>query len=80
MPVALRTLMAEVIIPYMNAHIVHGGFLDHNLGSRKVFEKCGFIFQGVVPNAFTINPAKVNGVQGIKVGTGTTKWEWDTSS
>ncbi|KAJ9607653.1 hypothetical protein H2200_007731 [Cladophialophora chaetospira] len=78
MPAVLQTVMAE-ILPKHNAHTVHGSFFDHNTSSRKVFEKCGFSFQEVVPDAVIINPAKTNGIE-KKVGTGRTKWERHSSS
>ncbi|ETI21822.1 hypothetical protein G647_05891 [Cladophialophora carrionii CBS 160.54] len=75
MPAALRSLMAEIVVPYMNAHTVHGGYFEHNLASRRVFEKNGFSFETFVPDAFTVNPAKLNGLEGKKVGIGLMKWE-----
>ncbi|EXJ71447.1 uncharacterized protein A1O5_05255 [Cladophialophora psammophila CBS 110553] len=75
MPAALQKLMAEIIIPHMNAHTVVGTHFEHNLASRKVFEKCGFSFETLVPNAVTINPAKIGGVEGQKVGVGVLKWQ-----
>ncbi|OAP61051.1 hypothetical protein AYL99_06055 [Fonsecaea erecta] len=74
MPAALRKLMAEVIIPHMNAHQIVGTYFEHNLPSRRVFEKCGFSFETVVPNAVPINPAKIGGVEGPKVGVGILRW------
>ncbi|EXJ59221.1 hypothetical protein A1O7_06653 [Cladophialophora yegresii CBS 114405] len=75
MPAALRTLLTDIAVPYMNAHTVHGGYFENNLASGKVFEKTGFVFETFVPDVFTINPAKLNGVEGKKVGTGIMKWE-----
>jgi RimJ/RimL family protein N-acetyltransferase len=75
MPAVLRTLMAEIIVPYMNAHTVHGAYFEHNLASRRVFEKNGFSFETLAPDAIPINPAKLNGVEGKNVGIGVMKWE-----
>jgi RimJ/RimL family protein N-acetyltransferase len=75
MPAVLSTLMAEIIVPYMNAHTVHGGYFEHNLASRRVFEKNGFSFETLAPDAIPINPAKLNGVEGKNVGIGVMKWE-----
>ncbi|KIX95349.1 uncharacterized protein Z520_08866 [Fonsecaea multimorphosa CBS 102226] len=75
MPAALQTLMAEVIIPHMNAHTIVGTYFEHNLASRRVFEKCGFSFEKVVPSAIAINPAKIGEAQRPKVGVGILRWE-----
>ncbi|OQV04342.1 Acetyltransferase GNAT domain-containing protein [Cladophialophora immunda] len=75
MAAALQQLMAEVIIPHMNVHKLVGTYFEHNLPSRRVFEKCGFTFETVVPNAVAVNPAKIGGIEGRKVGVGVLKWE-----
>jgi RimJ/RimL family protein N-acetyltransferase len=79
MTAVLRTLMDQVIVPLVNAHKVHGGYLEHNPASRRVFEKCGYRFDGMVPDAFTFNPNKVNGVEGKTVGLGVLTWERQSS-
>jgi len=79
MPAVLKTLMAEVLIPYFNAHHLIGGYYEHNLASKKVFEKCGFTFWKSAPDVFTINPTKINGEEGRKVGVGLMTWERESS-
>ena len=75
MTCVLKTVLAEIIVPYMNGHIVEGGYLEHNPASRRVFEKCGFSFVSMTADAMTINPTKVNGREGQKVGLGLLNWE-----
>jgi L-amino acid N-acyltransferase YncA len=74
MPVALRLLMEKYLIPSLNAHRVIGVFFDYNTASKRVFEKNGFEFMGVTPNAIELSEAKT-GVKGKKVGLGTMIWE-----
>ena len=74
MTAALSTLMTEIIVPYMNAHTVHATYLEHNPASRRVFEKCGFSFEGMVPDAFTVNPTKLGGAKGQNVSSGVLHW------
>jgi RimJ/RimL family protein N-acetyltransferase len=74
MTAVLKSLMVEIIVPYMNAHTIHGGYLEHNPASRRVFEKCGYSFVGLTPNAFTINPSKLDGLEDKKVGLGLLSW------
>lgn len=78
MPAVLQALMADLILPHMNAYTVHGNYLEHNTPSRKVFEKCGFVFEDLVPEAVALNPTKLNGVQ-KKLGTGRTVWQRKSS-
>lgn len=74
MVAVLRTLMTEIAVPYMNVHILIGTYFEHNRASRRVFEKCGFTHVTTVPDAIEINPAKIGGAEGHKVGLGLTKW------
>ena len=80
MTVVLRCLMYEVMIPYMNAHTIHGGYLEHNPASRRVFEKCGWSFDRFVPNAATIPATKLNAPEDRKVGLGLLSWTREPSN
>lgn len=80
MPTALRTLMTEILIPYMNVHTLFGTYFGHNAASKRVFEKCGFTFVTMVPDAITVNEAKIGGVKGRKVGLGVMRWEREPSN
>jgi RimJ/RimL family protein N-acetyltransferase len=75
MPLALQALIDEIMVPYLNAHVIYCGYFDHNPASRRVAEKCGFTFENIFPAVVTINPAKVNGVQDRKLGVGVLRWE-----
>jgi len=79
MPAVLRTLMNEILVPYMNVHVLTGTHFEHNLPSRKVFEKCGFQSTMSVPDAVTLPATKTGGRENIKVGLGVLTWERDTS-
>jgi RimJ/RimL family protein N-acetyltransferase len=73
MSAALRVLLNEFMIPYMNAHIITGSYFEHNIASRKVFEKNGFVFQELIPDYLEL-PESKTGVKGTKVGMGFLKW------
>ncbi len=75
MPLVLRTLMTKILIPCMNVHSLIGTHFEHNAASKQVFEKCGFASVALLPDAVTINEAKIGGVKGKKVGLGVMRWE-----
>ena len=79
MPAVLRTLMKDLLMPYMNVHTLIATYFDHNMASRRVFEKCGFKFSNFVPDAIALSEAKT-GVKDKKVGLGVMKWERETST
>lgn len=74
MPTALQTLRETLYIPYMNLHILSGSFYETNLASRKVFEKTGFEFDCLIPDALELNEKKT-GVKGLMMGTGIMVWK-----
>lgn len=73
MPATIRALIHDFMIPYMNAHIITGSYFQHNAGSRKVFEKNGFVFEGVIPDCFEL-PESKTGVKGKKASVGFMRW------
>lgn len=76
---ALRLSMEKFFVPYMNAHHITGTFFDHNAASKRVFEKNGFEFVSMTPDAFEIAESKV-GIKGKRVGLGMMKWERKVNS
>jgi len=42
--VVLRILIADVLVRYFNAHDLIAGYYEHNVTSKRVFEKRGFTF------------------------------------
>lgn len=74
MPAALRTLIDSFYIPYMNVHILTGAYYDTNVASKRVFEKVGFVFDKVVPDAIELAESKT-GVKGKRVGLGVMRWK-----
>lgn len=42
----------------MNAHRLEGEYLEYNGASRRVFEKCGFVFHGVTEEVEAIVEGK----------------------
>lgn len=76
MSAVVRTLMHEFMIPYMNLHRSTCAFFEHNVASRRVFEKNGFSHLGWFPEVVEMPEAKT-GVKGKKVGLGVVEWERD---
>jgi len=74
MPVALRLLIHEFAVPYMNAHLIKGIYLENNVASKRVFEKCGFAYQGRYADVVEIAASKTGGVKGVRVGIGLMVW------
>jgi RimJ/RimL family protein N-acetyltransferase len=73
MPATIRALIHDFMIPYMNAHVITGSYFQHNAGSRKVFEKNGFVFEGVILDCFEL-PESKTGVKGKKASVGFMRW------
>ena len=73
MTAALRTLTDQWLIPYMNVHHMSGAYLDHNIGSKKVLEKNGWIFDKFEPDRIEL-PESMTGVKGKKFGMVLMKW------
>lgn len=80
MSAVLRTLISEILIPYMDVHILMGMYFAHNLASKAVFEKCGFRHLEVVPDAFTLPESKTGGKKNVKIGLGVLRWERDIAT
>ncbi|KAE9365741.1 hypothetical protein N431DRAFT_429975 [Stipitochalara longipes BDJ] len=73
MKAAIGTIMTEVLVPYMNAHLITVSYFDHNAASRKVLEKHGFVLDKIEPDYFEL-PESKTGVKGKKIGVGFMKW------
>ncbi len=74
MPAVLKTLISEFMVPYMNLHHFTGSYLEHNRASRRVFEKCGFVFVAF-QEAWVEMPEVKMGVVGKKLGLGLLRWD-----
>ena len=77
MSAVLSSLIEEVLVPYMNAHRLIGVYFEQNLASKRVFEKCGFHFLKLVPNAVTLPEPKfkASGFEQREIGIGIMQWE-----
>ena len=77
MPAVLRTLIREVLIPYMNVHTLVAEYIEYNLASRRVFEKCDFHFLKFIPDASTLAESKLKegDETGKKHGVGIMLWK-----
>ncbi|OJD32253.1 gnat family [Diplodia corticola] len=75
MTTVLRTLLEGFFVDYMNIHNLKGSFLAHNKGSRRVFEKCGFVFESEEVDAFEVVESKTGGVKGVMVNAVHTRWK-----
>jgi RimJ/RimL family protein N-acetyltransferase len=49
MTVAVRAIIEDYAVPYMNARRILTRVFEDNIASRRVFEKNGFVFQGLGP-------------------------------
>ena len=67
---ALRTLLQKFAIPDLNVHHITGIYFGHNIASKRVFEKNGFIYRETVPNGATLPESK----GGRKVDLGVLTW------
>ncbi|QSZ37580.1 hypothetical protein DSL72_008678 [Monilinia vaccinii-corymbosi] len=63
MPAILQTLLSDFAMPYMNMHTLIGEYLEYNVASRRVFEKCGFVFEGVTEGVEVIGEGKVRALR-----------------
>ena len=68
---ALRTLLDKFAIPDLHVHEIIGTNFGHNIASRRVFEKNGFIYRNTVPNAATLSESKGGGKMDLGVLTWT---------
>lgn len=68
---ALRTLLQKFAIPDLNVHKMRVTYFGHNIASRRVFEKNGFIYRDTVPNAVTLSESKGGGKMDLGVLTWT---------
>jgi len=73
MPAVLRTLTEVFFIPFMNTHHIIGAYFSHNLASRRVFEKNGYVFKETYPDVLELAESKT-GVKGKMVGLGIMEW------
>ncbi|KIV89042.1 hypothetical protein PV10_08656 [Exophiala mesophila] len=73
MPATLQTLRSKVLVPLMNVHILTGYYFEGNDASRRVFEKCGFQAQGMVPDALVLPDSKAR-ASGNSIGMGIMRW------
>lgn len=69
---ALHTLLHSWFIPHMNAHTIHACAFEHNLGSKRVFEKNGFRVFDFVPGCTEVAESKISG--GGRVGQWFFEW------
>ncbi|KAH8888999.1 hypothetical protein GQ53DRAFT_748517 [Thozetella sp. PMI_491] len=74
MTAALRTMIEQYVVPYLNGHRMTASFFAKNIASRRVFEKNGFVFQGIEPK-----PIKVL-EDGEEIFPGFVLWERNVSS
>ncbi|TGO65675.1 hypothetical protein BOTNAR_0075g00250 [Botryotinia narcissicola] len=58
MPAVLQALISELFIPYMNSNFVTGEYLEFNKASKRVFEKCGFVDEGITDRVEAIHEGK----------------------
>ncbi|KAF7960796.1 hypothetical protein EAE96_000469 [Botrytis aclada] len=58
MPAVLQTLVLELFIPYINMNFLTGEYLEFNKASKRVFEKCGFVDEGITDGVEAIHEGK----------------------
>jgi RimJ/RimL family protein N-acetyltransferase len=82
MPAVIKTLMHEMLIPYMNVHTLVSTYFAQNQASRRVFEKCGFQLLNVLPDAAELPDSKLSagGQQSGKMDIGVMIWERKTTT
>lgn len=73
MTAVLRTLLDAFFVEYMNIHHLTGSYLEHNTGSKRVLEKCGFVFDSVLRDAVEVQETKT-GVKWKRVSVCNMKW------
>lgn len=70
----IGTLTEQWLIPYMNVHHLTASYLEHNVASRRVFEKNGWTFVKFEHDHVELSEA-VSGVKGKKFGMGVMSWD-----
>ncbi|KEF51147.1 uncharacterized protein A1O9_12761 [Exophiala aquamarina CBS 119918] len=77
MSVVLTNLRDQFLVPYMNVHRLIGTYFEHNVPSRRVFEKCGFQFLTFVPKGATLAQSKIDasGLKDGEIGIGVMEWQ-----
>lgn len=73
MPAVLQTLRDKVLVPCMNVHTLVGTYFQGNDASRRVFEKCGFEFQAMLPGRILLPDSKARET-GNSIGLGVMRW------
>jgi RimJ/RimL family protein N-acetyltransferase len=71
MTAAVHAIIEDYAVPYMNVRRIRTRVFEHNIGSRRVFEKNGFTFQGLGPQPLILPENR--GGHGVFLGTLT--WE-----
>ncbi|KKY23067.1 hypothetical protein UCDDS831_g03192 [Diplodia seriata] len=66
MTTVLRTLLDTFFVEYMNVRSLKGSCLTHNKASKRVLEKCGFVFENEESDVFEVAESKT----GIKESIG----------
>jgi RimJ/RimL family protein N-acetyltransferase len=78
MPAVLSTVIKEFFVPYMNVKHLYGSYLAYNKPSSRVFEKCGFVFEGFAEGVVGLPENKQKELpeewKGKKIGVGEMKW------
>ncbi|PQE16931.1 hypothetical protein CJF30_00003639 [Rutstroemia sp. NJR-2017a BBW] len=78
MPAVLSTVIKEFFVPHMNVKHLYGSYLAYNKASSRVFEKCGFVFEGFAEDVIELPENKRKEVpeewKGKKIGVGEMKW------
>ncbi|KAL0264901.1 hypothetical protein SLS55_000855 [Diplodia seriata] len=73
MTTVLRTLLDTFFVEYMNVRSLKGSCLTHNKASKRVLEKCGFVFENEESDVFEVAESKT-GVKGQRVGAIHMRW------
>ncbi|KAL1634633.1 hypothetical protein SLS58_010575 [Diplodia intermedia] len=74
MTTVLRTLLDTFFVEYMNVRNLKGSCLTHNKASKRVLEKCGFVFESEEHDIFEVAESKT-GVKGQRVGAIHMRWK-----
>lgn len=73
MPAVVQTLRDKVLVDLMNVHTLVGTYFHGNDASRRVFEKCGFEFQAMLPGRILLPDSKARET-GNRIGLGIMRW------
>ena len=71
MSTVIRTFIKELAVPLLNAHIIHATYYLDNIGSRKVFEKNGFVLVTTVQDIFAASESR----GGAMLSIGLLRWD-----